>query len=149
MHPNLESIKNRVQRCRIRVAGALDTEALMNFVVERFGRLDCLVNNAGVNGEGGPIAGTSVEGFNQTIGLLLGGTFLGIKYAVPRLQSGGTIINIASVTSLVGGYGTHAYTAAKFSVVGLTKSVALELAERGIELTRFVSAQLPPRSLPR
>jgi len=94
---------------RADAASASDTDALMNFVVERFGRLDCVVNNAGVSGEGGPIAGTSVEGFNKSIALLLGGPFLAIKYAVPHLQSGGTVINIASVASLVGGYGTHAY----------------------------------------
>jgi NAD(P)-dependent dehydrogenase (short-subunit alcohol dehydrogenase family) len=56
----------------------------VKFAVERFGRLDCVVNNAGVGGEGGPIAGTSVEGLNKSIALLLGGTFLGIKYAVPN-----------------------------------------------------------------
>jgi 3alpha(or 20beta)-hydroxysteroid dehydrogenase len=64
----------------------------MKFTVERFSRLYCVVNNAGVGGEGGPIAGTSVEGFNKSIALLLGGTFLGIKYAVPFMQTGGTII---------------------------------------------------------
>jgi NAD(P)-dependent dehydrogenase (short-subunit alcohol dehydrogenase family) len=111
-----------------------ETEALMKFAVDRFGRLDCVVNNAGAGGEGGPIAETSVESFNKSIALLLGGTFLGVKYAVPHMQSGGTIINIASVAGLTGGYGSHAYTAAKFGVVGLTKSVSLELAERGIRV---------------
>jgi NAD(P)-dependent dehydrogenase (short-subunit alcohol dehydrogenase family) len=106
----------------------------MKFAVDRFGRLDCVVNNAGAGGEGGPIAGTSVEGFDRSIALLLRGPFLGIKYAVPLLQTGGTIINIASVASVAGGYGPHAYTAAKCGVVGLTKSVALELAERGIRV---------------
>ena len=129
-----EELSPNVAFYKADAASASDTEALMNFVVERFGRLDCLVNNAGVAGEGGPIAGTSVEGFNKSIALLLGGTFLGIKYAVPRLQNGGTIINIASVASLFGGHGTHAYTAAKFGVVGLTKSVALELCERRIRV---------------
>jgi len=85
-----------------------DTKALMNFAVERFGELDCVVNNAGAGAEGGPIADISVEGFDRSIALLLRGPFLGIKYPVPDMKIG-TIINIASGTGLAGGYSSHIY----------------------------------------
>jgi NAD(P)-dependent dehydrogenase (short-subunit alcohol dehydrogenase family) len=129
-----EELGKNIAFHRADARSASDTEALMNFTVERFGSLDCVVNNAGAGGEGEPIAQTSVEGFDRSIALLLRGPFLGIKYAVPHMQSGGTIINIASVNGLVAGFAPHAYTAAKFGVVGLTKSAALELAERGIRV---------------
>jgi len=129
-----EELGKKVAFYRADATSPADTEALMNFAVERFGRLDCVVNNAGAGGEGGPIAETSVEGFDRSIALLLRGPFLGIKYSVPRMQSGGTIINIASVAGIMATGSPHAYVAAKFGVVELTKSVALELAERGIRV---------------
>ena len=108
-----EELGKNVAFCRADAASASDSEALVEFAVERFGRLDCVVNNAGAGGEGGPIAQTSVEDFDRSIALLLRGPFLGIKYAVPRMQSGGTIINIASVNGLIAGFAPHAYTASE------------------------------------
>src|SRR5262245_27955111 len=128
-----EELGKNVAFYRADATSPADTEALMKFAVERFGRLDCVVNNAGAGGEGGPIAQTSVEGFDRSIALLLRGPFLGIKYAVPHMKRG-TIINIASVSGIIAAGSPHAYVAAKFGVVGLTKSVALELAERGIRV---------------
>jgi NAD(P)-dependent dehydrogenase (short-subunit alcohol dehydrogenase family) len=129
-----DELGKKVAFYRADATSPAETEALMNFAVEHFGRLDCVVNNAGAGGEGGPISEVSVQGFQRSLNLLLLGTFLGIKYCVPHMERG-AIINIASIAGLTGGFASsHGYTTAKFGVVGLTKSVALELAERGIRV---------------
>ena len=66
---------------------------------------------------------------------------MGIKYAVPHMK-GGTIINIASISGITAGYSPHVYTAAKFGIVGLTKSVALELAEQGIRVNAICPGKM-------
>ena len=136
-----EEFGQNVAFYRADATSAHDTEALMDFAVQRFGRLDCVVNNAGTGGVRGPIAEIPVEGFDQSIALLLRGPFLGIKYAVPHMK-GGTIINIASISGITAGYSPHVYTAAKFGIVGLTKSVALELAEQGIRVNAICPGKM-------
>jgi NAD(P)-dependent dehydrogenase (short-subunit alcohol dehydrogenase family) len=121
---------------RCDVTKEADVEAAVDLAVSAFGRLDVMVNNAGIVGAVGPIAKTSVEAWDATIDVLLRGVFLGMKHAArvmaPRKR--GVILSIASTAGVVGGLGPHAYTAAKHGVVGLTKSVASELAPLGIRV---------------
>jgi len=104
--------------------------------VSRFGRLDCLFNNAGAGGVAGPIEEIAADGFDRTMGVLLRGVFLGMKHAAPimKRQGGGSIVSTASVAGLQAGYGPHVYSAAKAAVVHLTRSVAMELGESGVRV---------------
>ncbi len=112
------------------VAGAIDR------AVEEHGRLDIMFNNAGIVGAVGPIAQTSVDDWDRTVAILLRGVFLGVKHAARVMvpQRSGVIISTSSTAGVVGGLGPHAYTAAKHGVIGLTKSVANELAQHRIRV---------------
>ncbi|MEE8172740.1 MAG: glucose 1-dehydrogenase [Alphaproteobacteria bacterium] len=118
------------------VAKEADIEALVARTVERFGRLDCLFNNAGIPGPNEPIAHLSWAGYAKTMDVLLGGVMMGMKHAarVMKRQGSGSIINNASVAGLRTGYGDHVYSAAKAAVVHVTRTVAMELGERGIRV---------------
>jgi NAD(P)-dependent dehydrogenase (short-subunit alcohol dehydrogenase family) len=113
-----------------------DVKQAVGRAVERFGRLDCMFNNAGAGGVIGPIADTPTEGFDRTIAVLLRGVFLGMKHAAPVLaaQRAGTIISTASVAGVGVGFGPHIYSAAKAAVIHLTRSVAVELAEQSVRV---------------
>ena len=111
--------------------------AAVDLAVAEFGQLDVMFNNAGVVGAVGRISETSVEAWDNTIGILLRGVFLGTKHAARVLlaqERAGVIINTSSTAGILGGLGPHAYTAAKHGVIGLTKSVANELAPHGIRV---------------
>jgi NADP-dependent 3-hydroxy acid dehydrogenase YdfG len=108
-----------------------DVRAAVETEVSRFGRLDCMFNNAGVPGPSGPIDAIAVEDFDRTVAILLRGVFLGVKHAAAVMKQcgSGSIINTASVAGLRAGYAGHVYSAAKAAVEHLTKSVATELGE--------------------
>ena len=118
------------------VRAEADFERVFGNIVDQFGRLDCLVNNAAIVGTLGPIAEIPLEEYEYSQSVILRSVFLGMKHAARVMgpQGSGAIVNIASVAGLLAGYGPHLYNACKAAVVNLTKSVALELIEQGIRV---------------
>jgi NAD(P)-dependent dehydrogenase (short-subunit alcohol dehydrogenase family) len=119
------------------VAVETDVAAALDAAVERFGRLDCVVNNAGILGAVGPIAEIEGDAWRRSIAVLLDSVFYGTKHAARVMIAqgrGGAIVNIASTAGVRAGLGPHVYTAAKHGVVGLTQSVAPELGRHGIRV---------------
>lgn len=112
-----------------------DIKALVDLAVARFGRLDCLFNNAG-----GPDRGTldtvTMEDFDYSMRLLLGSVAIGIKHAaaVMKPQGSGCIINNSSIAAIRTGQGGYLYSAAKAGVVHLTKVAGAQLGPHGIRV---------------
>jgi len=121
---------------KVDVSVESDVRAVVDETVKRWGRLDCIYNNAGFGGALGPIEETTVEEFDITFDVLVKGVFLGIKYAAPAMRAGGggSIISTASVAGLKAGESPHLYSVAKAAVIHLTKSVALELGADDIRV---------------
>jgi len=118
------------------VAREADVAAAIDVAVERFGRVDCVFNNAGILGAVGPIAQTDEGAWRRSLDVLLTSVFFGIKHAARVMipQGSGVILNTTSTAGLRAGLGPHVYTAAKHGVVGLTQSVATELGPHGIRV---------------
>lgn len=107
--------------------------ALVDIVSERWGRLDVLVNNAGVYAQADAVK-TSLGTWHRVIAINLTGAFLCTKYAVPAMADGGVIVNVASEAGLIGIAGQVAYNVSKGGLISLTKSCAVDFAERGIRV---------------
>ena len=110
--------------------------SLVRQTVERFGRLDVAVNNAGTEGELGPITGQTVANYRSTFETNVLGTLLSLKHELPVMlaQGAGSIINLSSIAGQVGMAGASVYVASKHAVEGLTKSAALEVAAAGVRV---------------
>lgn len=131
-----EALGDRVDFLKTDVASESDVKRMIDYGVDRFGRLDCLFNNAGAPAPGGSIATIPLAGYEEALSVLLGGVLLGMKHAAPvmRNQGSGSIINTGSVAGIRAGYSSIVYSAAKAAVIHLTTAVAMELGESNIRV---------------
>lgn len=124
-------VRALARRCDVRSWD--DIQALARAAKERFGKVDVLVNNAGV-GIGGTVLDMPVEHLDETLEVNLRGPFLVAKAVVPLMPAGGTVLNIASVSGKQGVPGLAAYSASKAGLRMFSEALGRELAGRGIRV---------------
>jgi len=123
------------------VTDASGMSRLIETAVERFGRLDCMLNNAGWHPPAEKIDQVSIEDFEQLLHLNLTSTFLGCKLALPHLRkTRGSIINMSSEAGIIGQAEAPRYTTTKAAQIGLTRALAIDLAPEGIRVNAVCPA---------
>ncbi len=125
-----------VRFIRTDVSSETDVKAMVDHAVKLFGRVDCLVNNAGIPSPMVSISEIDVPTIDRLMAVNVRGVLLGIKHVAPVMisQRAGSIISISSVAGLRGGVSGHIYSATKGAVLALTRSAGAELGEKGIRV---------------
>src|ERR1700726_284458 len=113
-----------------------EVRSLVDQTVERFGRLDVAVNNAGTEGTPGPVTEQTAETYKATFDTNVLGTLLSMKHELRVMvaQGHGSIVNVSSTYGRAGAAGASVYVASKHAGEGLTKAAALEVAESGVRV---------------
>ncbi len=130
---DVEAAGGRALALRCDVSDAAQVDALVSAAGERFGRIDILVNNAGITRDNLLLRMSEAE-FDMVVAANLKGAFLCMKAVSKRMlkQRCGRIVNLSSVVGLRGNAGQVNYAASKAGIIGMTKSLAKELASRGV-----------------
>lgn len=121
---------------RADVSQSADVQAYVKAATDAYGRIDVLVNNAGISGPFAHLADYPEDRFERVLRINIMGTFMGIKYVLPVMlaQGAGAIINTASVAGVVGAPGLGAYSASKHAIVSLTRTAAGEVGRKGVRV---------------
>lgn len=118
-------------------------QAAIAGVVARWGRIDCLINNAGVHPPATRIEDTTIASVEQLLRINFLSSFAGVQATLPHLRATrGTIVNISSMTAVLGQDRSSAYAATKAAQVGLTKSLAIELGPEGIRVNAILPSNI-------
>ncbi|MFM7785496.1 MAG: SDR family oxidoreductase, partial [Gammaproteobacteria bacterium] len=132
---NLARENPAIGASRADVSAVADVDALFTEIEARYGRLDVLVNNAGISGPSAPVEEVSPEDWDRTLAVDLSGAFYVTRKAVPLLKRrGGAIVNMSSTAGLFGCPLRSPYVAAKWAIIGLTKTWAMELGPFGVRV---------------
>src|SRR6266436_853873 len=124
------------------VADVSDSEQVRGYdtrAFELWEKVDGFVNNAGIQTPVRPIVEFTEEDFDRVMAVNIRGVFLGMKYVLPRMRDGGSVVNMSSALGVVGGAGICAYVASKHAIIGMSKTAALEQGTRGIRSEEHTS----------
>jgi NAD(P)-dependent dehydrogenase (short-subunit alcohol dehydrogenase family) len=124
-------------------------EAAVNTAREKFGRVDILINNAGVEGPVADLGAYPLEDFDRVMAVNVRGTFLGLKHVLPLLieQGSGAVVNISSVAGVQGVPGIGPYVASKHAVIGITKSAAREAGPANVRVNAVCPGPISTRMI--
>ena len=140
---------DRVGYCAADVTQPDQTQQYIQAAVDRFGGVDILLANAGIEGEVKPITDYSIDMFDKVIAVNVRGVWLGLKYAAPEIEKrgGGSIVITSSVAGVRGAAGVSAYIASKHAVIGIMRTAALEMAPMKIRVNTVNPAPVDTRMM--
>lgn len=130
----LDADAQSVDIVRANVADAEDTKKYINQTVEKWGKIDVLFCHAGISGVIKPITEYPEDVFDEVLAINIRGTFLSCKYALPQMNDGGSIIITSSIMGVTADPGVCGYSTSKHALIGLTRTIAKEVAGRNIRV---------------